>query len=58
MRFKSHLVEHVDELLTYDLQSFIGEVGGTMGMLMGASILSIIEALMIKGCALIRGGAL
>ena len=54
VRFKSHLVENMEEVLTYDLQSLIGEVGGTMGMYLGASILSIVEVLMIKGCNALR----
>ncbi len=54
IRFNTHLVEHVEEVLTYDEQSLIAEVGGTMGMYLGASALSIIEVLLIKGCELIK----
>ena len=53
--FRSQLVERVEEVFAYDLQSLIGEVGGTMGMYLGASILSIVEIIVARGCALFRG---
>ena len=36
-------MEVQNESLTYDLGSFVGEVGGYLGLLLGASILSIFD---------------
>ena len=41
--FHKALVEYFIEDLSYDLQSLIGEVGGTMGLTIGLSFLSIFE---------------
>ena len=38
----NELVTYIEEYFTYDLQSFIGEVGGTFGLFMGVSLLSIL----------------
>ena len=36
----NELVTYIEEYFTYDLQSFIGEVGGTFGLFMGVSLLT------------------
>ena len=36
-------MEVQNESLTYDLGSFVGEVGGYLGLLLGASILSVFD---------------
>ena len=41
--FKDELVYHVQEYYTYDLQSYIGEVGGIFGLFLGLSFVSIYE---------------
>ena len=41
--FSNPIVEYVIEEVSYDLQSLIGEVGGTMGLTVGLSFLSIFE---------------
>ena len=41
--FHKAIVEYFIEELSYDLQSLIGEVGGTMGLTIGLSFLSIFE---------------
>ena len=41
--FHKAIVEYSIEELSYDLQSLIGEVGGTMGLTIGLSFLSIFE---------------
>ncbi len=55
VQFRSHMLREVSDVLTYDLQSMVGEVGGTMGMYLGASFLSIVEVLMIKVFECARG---
>ena len=36
----NELVTYVEEYFTYDLQSFIGEIGGTFGLFLGVSMLT------------------
>ena len=43
IEFCKPVVEYHIEEVSYDLQSLIGEVGGTMGLTVGLSFLSIIE---------------
>ena len=38
----NELVTYVEEYFTYDLQSFIGEVGGTFGLFLGFSMLTVL----------------
>ncbi len=42
-QFKSEYLGYVTDHLAYDLHSLVGEVGGTMGMFLGASFLSLVE---------------
>ena len=53
IEFASHLVEVFRDSDAYDAQSFIGEVGGTMGLLLGLSLLSIAEMILDKLFALL-----
>ena len=39
----NELVTYVEEYFTYDFQSFIGEVGGTFGIFLGFSMLSLLS---------------
>ena len=39
----SPLVQKVIDSYSYDLQSFVGEVGGTLGLFLGLSVFSFIE---------------
>ena len=36
-------VQNVEDNIAYDFQSFIGEVGGTLGLFLGLSFVSFIE---------------
>ena len=36
-------MEVQNEVLTYELGSFVGEVGGYLGLLLGASILTVFD---------------
>jgi hypothetical protein len=36
-------MDKFEEVWSYDFMSFIGELGGTLGMLLGVSVLSIFE---------------
>ena len=40
-------IMYVEDNYGYDLQSFIGEVGGTLGLMLGLSFMSIIDLLEI-----------
>ena len=42
-QFKTPYVGYVEDSYAYDLQSLVGEVGGTLGMFLGASFLSLAE---------------
>ncbi len=39
----SMTMDKFEEVWSYDFMSFIGELGGTLGMLLGVSVLSIFE---------------
>ena len=43
IEFYKPVVEYHIEEISYDFQSLIGEVGGTMGLTVGLSFLSIFE---------------
>ena len=45
IQFGSIFVEKSTDQLAYDTQSLIGEVGGTLGLLLGLSVYSIVELL-------------
>ena len=38
-------IMHIEDFLSYDFQSLIGEVGGTLGLFLGLSFLSIIQCI-------------
>lgn len=43
IQFDGPNVEKIIDSYAYDFQSFIGEVGGTLGLFLGLSFLSIVE---------------
>ena len=43
IKFESSIVLNIVDYYTYDLQSLIGEVGGTLGLFMGLSIYSFVD---------------
>lgn len=43
IQFARHDVQVIEDHIAYDTQSFIGEVGGTLGLLLGLSFISIFE---------------
>ena len=43
IQLASSTVEFITDSYDYDLQSFIGEVGGTLGLLLGLSFLSVFD---------------
>ena len=45
-------VVYVEDVVSYDFQSFFGEVGGTLGLLLGISLSHIFE---FVGCSLKHG---
>ena len=47
INFYKPIVEYQIEEISYDLQSLIGEVGGTLGLTVGLSFLSIFEWIII-----------
>ena len=46
LRFSNPEVANYNTYISYDLLNMIGEVGGLVGLTMGASILSLIESLL------------
>ena len=47
-------VEHIEEKWLYDLSNFIADVGGYMGLLLGASVLTVYN-MALKALARVRG---
>jgi hypothetical protein len=45
VQLSSPNVQYIEDSHSYDLQSFIGEVGGTLGLTLGLSFLSFISLL-------------
>lgn len=43
IQFASQDVQVIEDHIAYDTQSFIGEVGGTLGLLLGLSFISIFD---------------
>ena len=43
IKYGTPYVQNVKDYLSYDMQSLIGEVGGTLGLLLGFSFMSIID---------------
>ena len=43
IEIRNELVTYVEEYFTYDLQSFIGEVGGTFEIFLGFSMISLLS---------------
>ena len=43
IKLKSPNVLNIADSYSYDIQSFIGEVGGTLGLFLGLSMFSIVE---------------
>ena len=43
MQLASTSVQFIEDTIAYDLQSLIGEVGGTLGLLLGLSFVSVFE---------------
>ena len=43
IQYANPMVEYHQEVITYDFQSLIGEIGGTLGMTIGLSFLCICE---------------
>ena len=43
IQLASSYVQSIKDSYSYDLQSFVGEVGGTMGLLLGLSFLSVFD---------------
>ena len=41
--FASPIVEYNIDSISYDLQSLIGEIGGTLGLTLGLSIYSLLD---------------
>ena len=40
--WKEEFVTYIQDFVAYDLQNFIGEVGGTLGLFLGVSFTSLI----------------
>ena len=40
-------MEIIEEYFLYDMDSFVSDVGGFLGLLLGASILSLVEELIV-----------
>ena len=38
-------MEHAKDFVSYDFQSLVGEVGGTLGLMLGLSVLSFVQLL-------------
>jgi hypothetical protein len=45
LKIQSPTIEYIVDTYYYDAQSFIGEVGGTLGLLLGLSILSLVDVI-------------
>ena len=43
IQFESTNVQNIEDSVAYDLQSLIGEVGGTLGLFLGLSTMSFID---------------
>ena len=43
IQFATQDVQEIEDHISYDTQSFIGEVGGTLGLLLGLSFISIFD---------------
>ena len=48
LSYSNHIVENINITPSYNFQSLIGEVGGTLGLFLGLSLLGILEYLPLK----------
>ncbi len=54
VEFTSPLVARIEDFVAYDVQSLIGEVGGTLGLYLGASLLSVADAVLTRAGLIFR----